>query len=74
MTVTSASCSPVNAARCMLLLYAAGPGLSNGPVDLCRSGGVMGNPESLLVQLLIHTDVHTNTQTRMRSLAGPDTG
>lgn len=27
----------------------AGTGLSNGPVDLCRSGGLMGNPESLLV-------------------------
>lgn len=43
--------------------------LSNSPVDLCRSGGVMGNPESLLAVLLIYAHKHKC----MRVLGGADT-
>lgn len=46
----------------MCLLEAAGSGFSNGPLDLCRSGGVMGNPQKPISDaLLLHTDTVTDT-------------
>lgn len=37
-------------------------GSSNGPLDLCRSGGVMGNPHKPISDvLLLHTDAAADT-------------
>lgn len=42
---------------CVCLLHAAGSGFSNGPLDLCRSGGEIGNPQKPISDaLLLHTD------------------